>query len=334
MLHNFVSDKTVEEILLDSACLGLLRFTNNTVLPSHLDKAIPSLKLELIQSQQAQAQQDESQPSSKSSALYEVWQAPGENFKSGENGDIFWRASQNLQLCSITAPLLARDDAEQITEQLYNQLLAFIEQSQHKQIVRFWNYLPHINYGAGDKENYKRFCTGRLRAFANNGIANAQFPAASAVGHFKEGITIYALTCSKTVSHFSNPRQVDAFKYPRQYGPSSPSFARASTVEINNSKLCFISGTASILGHETVHEGDLELQLKTIKNNIHFLIEEAKFNTQDIKTLRIYLRHKNDFMTCEKIVSKHYPGATTIYTHADICRSDLLVEIECFCISS
>ena len=329
MLQNFVSNKDVEEILLNNSCLGLLRFTENTDLPSNLEKAIPSLKVELIQSQL-----DNSKLPSESPALYEVWEAPGEKFTNGEQGSVFWRTSQNLQLCSISAPLLANDDAKQIANELYDELLKFIAQSPHQQIVRFWNYLPHINHGAGDQENYKRFCTGRLHAFANNNIANEQFPAASAVGHFKEGITIYALTCSNTVSHYANPRQVDAFKYPRQYGPSSPSFARASTVEIHNNKLCFISGTASILGHETVHEGDLTLQLETIKDNIHYLLDETRFQAKDIKTLRIYLRHKDDFLACQKIVSEHYPNATTIYTHADICRSDLLVEIECFCVAS
>jgi len=88
------------------------------------------------------------------------------------------------------------------------------------------------------------------------------------------------------------------------------------------------------LGHETVHEGDLTLQLETIKDNIHYLLDETDFQARDIKTLRVYLRHKDDFSTCQKIVSEHYPDATAIYTHADICRSDLLVEIECFCVAS
>ena len=329
MLHNFVSNKDVEEILQDSSCLGLLRFTENASLSSNLEKAIPSLKVELIHSEL-----DNDCLISDSSAFYEVWDAPDEQFTTGESGAVYWRSSDNLQLCSISACLAPDDDAEHVAKQLYDELLTFIGQSAHKQIVRFWNYLPHINHGAGDQENYKRFCTGRLKAFANNNIENSQFPAASAVGHFKEGITIYALTCSQVVSHFANPRQVDAFKYPRQYGPSSPSFARASTVEINNNKLCFISGTASILGHKTVHEGNLELQLETIKENIDHLLSETNFNSTEIKTLRVYLRSKDDFIACQKIVSEQYPNTTIIYTHADICRSDLLVEIECFCVSN
>ena len=320
MLHNFVSDKDVEDILLDKSCLGLLRFTENTALTDELADSIPSLKVEHI-SEQA------------NSIHYEVWQADGESFSGAKQGAVHARCSQNLQFSSISAPLLGDEDAEDVAYELYNELLTFITQSPHQQIIRFWNYLPHINFGAGDDENYKRFCTGRLRAFSENNIADQQFPAASAVGHFKEGITIYALSCSKEVSHFANPRQIDAFKYPRQYGPSSPSFARASTVEINQHQLCFISGTASILGHKTVHEGNLELQLDTIKENILYLLQETNFAEEQIKTLRVYLRHQADYEVCKKIVAEHYPNANAIYTHADICRADLLVEIECFCVS-
>jgi len=320
MLHNFVSNNAVKDILLDTDCLGILRFTENTSLTNELSKAIPSLKIEHISEQQGETN-------------YEVWKADGENFTDTKHNSVYSRTSENLQFCSISAPLLPDEDVEEVAYALYHELLQFITHSQHKQIIRFWNYLPHINYGAGDHENYKRFCSGRLRAFAKNNIADSQFPAASAVGHFKEGITIYAFSCSEEVSHYANPRQIDAFKYPRQYGPSSPSFARASTVKIKQHELCFISGTASILGHQTVHEGNLELQLNTIKENILYLLKETNLDANQIKTLRVYLRHKKDFAVCQEIVAQQYPNATAIYTHADICRADLLVEIECFCVA-
>jgi len=321
MLHNFISDKDINEILLEKNSLALLRFTENMVLSDELEKTIPSLKIKHISEREDKLN-------------YEVWKADGEEFQHSQFGSIFSRSSENLQFCSISAPLLANEDAEEVAYKLYDELLKFIAQSQHKQIIRFWNYLPHINYGAGDNENYKRFCSGRLRAFAQNNIDENQFPAASAVGHFKEGITIYAFSCSQLVNHFANPRQIDAFKYPRQYGPSSPSFARASTVQIKQNELCFISGTASILGHKTVHEGNLELQLETIKENILYLLKTTNFKANQIQTLRVYLRHKKDYEACKKIVEQHYPNASAIYTHADICRADLLVEIECFCVSS
>ena len=232
---------------------------------------------------------------------------------------------------AYSAPLSLDDDFEQVTETAYNELLSFIEASPHVNLVRFWNYIPHINHGAGDGENYKRFCTGRLRAFTAHNMQDEQFPAASAVGHYLDGITVYALTSSEQPVYHANPRQVDAFNYPRQYGPSSPSFARACTIELADQRLCFISGTASILGHDTVHKDDLRLQLYTTNDNILYLLQETGFDANSIQTLRVYLRHPNDYQECRTIVEELFPNTTAIYTHADICRSDLLVEIECFC---
>ena len=179
----------------------------------------------------------------------------------------------------------------------------------------------------------KHFCTGRLQAFSEHGYGDLQFPAASAVGHYGQGITVYALTAASSADHHANPRQVDAFKYPRQYGPSSPSFARATTLGIAGQRLCFISGTASILGHSSVHRGDLKLQLYTTNDNILYLLKETGFERDDVRTLRVYLRHQEDYQACREIVDELFPKATILYTHADICRADLLVEIECFCVA-
>jgi len=203
--------------------------------------------------------------------------------------------------------------------------------------VRFWNYVPHINVGAGDQENYKTFCAGRLAAFRDFELDEAEFPAASAVGHYRDGITVYALTSAHTPRHHANPRQVDAFRYPRQYGASSPSFARATTLTIENAatpqRLCFISGTASILGHSSVHHNDLRLQLYTTNDNILYLLKETGFKRSQIQTLRVYVRQAQDHLECKRIIEELYPNTPAIYIHADICRSELLVELECFCVA-
>jgi len=183
------------------------------------------------------------------------------------------------------------------------------------------------------QSNYKRFCTGRLNAFRKFRLDDLQFPAASAVGHYVEGITVFALTAAQQPEHHANPRQVDAFKYPRQYGISSPSFARATTINIDQQRLCFISGTASILGHSTVHKDDLRLQLYTTNDNILYLLKETDFKRESIQTLRVYLRDPADYQQCKNIVTELYPNTHMIFTHADICREDLLVEIECFCVA-
>jgi chorismate lyase/3-hydroxybenzoate synthase len=265
---------------------------------------------------------------------FEVWSITGEDVEHGTTDHCTWRRSNSLQFSAVTLPLSNNDDYEAVAYKAYKQLLSFIKSSPHHELVRLWNYIPFINEGAGDAENYKRFCSGRLSAFAENGYGDLQFPAASAVGHYQQGITVYALTASNTATHHTNPRQVDAFKYPRQYGPSSPSFARATTIELRDHKMLFISGTASILGHNTVHRDDLRLQLYTTNDNILYLLKENGFKRNNIETLRVYLRHQHDLAECQAVVEKLFPDTPAIYTHADICREELLVEIECFCVSA
>jgi chorismate lyase/3-hydroxybenzoate synthase len=265
---------------------------------------------------------------------FEVLTIAGETVEHGETDNCTWRRSNSLQFSAISLPLSVDDDYESVAYEAYKQLLKFIKQSPHPELVRFWNYIPFINKGAGDAENYKRFCSGRLTAFSENDYGDLQFPAASAVGHYQQGITVYALTASNTATHHANPRQVDAFKYPRQYGPSSPSFARATTIELGDHEICFISGTASILGHNTVHRDDLRLQLYTTNDNILYLLKETGFKRSNIATLRVYLRHQDDLAECKSIVEDLFPDSRVIYTHADICREELLAEIECFCVSA
>jgi chorismate lyase / 3-hydroxybenzoate synthase len=50
------------------------------------------------------------------------------------------------------------------------------------------------------------------------------------------------------------------------YGAPPPSFARAAHVGSDGGRGdLFISGTASIVGHRTVHRGNVELQTRTTR---------------------------------------------------------------------
>lgn len=313
MLQNFLTCASAEQLISDSDNLAVFRFNAH----ESADLLVPSIRI--------------AQLSDKKSL--EVWRLVGAEVERGLNGNCCWGRSENLQIVTIEHPLADTDDLAKVSEDIYHELLSFVQQSAHPELIRFWNYVPDINGGAGDEENYKQFCTGRLAAFNQREMQDLQFPAASAVGHHTNGITVSALTSNLKPTYHTNPRQVDAFKYPRQYGSSSPSFARASTLDMADQRMCFISGTASILGHNSVHQGDLKLQLYTTSDNILYLLEETGFSPDSLETLRIYLRNPNDFQTCQTIIEKLFPNTQTIYAHADICRSELLVEIECYCVS-
>lgn len=320
MLQNFISSTCPKEVLAEDKTFALMRLDGQSSLSDAVTDVTQNIRVQLLG--------DEWAP-----VVHEVWQTDGEVVESGRDGRCLWRRSNSLQMSGYCDDLTADGNIEEAAYEAYKALLEFIAGSPHPELVRFWNYVPNINHGAGDSENYKRFCTGRLQAFSECDFDDLQFPAASAVGHYGQGLTVTALTAASTANHHANPRQIDAFKYPRQYGPSSPSFARATTLGLIDSRMCFISGTASILGHSSVHRGDLKLQLYTTNDNILYLLKETGFKRSQIRTLRVYLRNQSDKRECERIVSELFPQTQAIYLHADICRSDLLVEIECFCVA-
>ncbi len=57
-------------------------------------------------------------------------------------------------------------------------------------------------------------------------------------------------------------RQVSAYYYTSQYAPCSPTFPRASIVNLGGCDMLFISGTPSIVGHGTLHVGDVTAQTR------------------------------------------------------------------------
>ena len=127
---------------------------------------------------------------------------------------------------------------------------------------------------------------------------------------------------------FENPRQVSAFRYPRRYGPTRPGFSRGLVVP--DAKLLLASGTASITGHETRWAGDPVAQIGECVTNLRALLETAGgVFGRSAPVLRVYVRHADDYPAVREALAPQLPDdAAVSYLHGDICRADLLVEIE------
>lgn len=129
-----------------------------------------------------------------------------------------------------------------------------------------------------------------------------------------------------------NPRQTNAYRYPQDFGPRSPTFARGMLV----GEALFISGTASIIGSETVHVEDVSRQLEETIANLHAVIAQAResgFTATDCSELfmNVYLRHAADYSRVrDRLVAEFGGTAHIAWMQADVCRADLLVEIEAF----
>jgi len=211
------------------------------------------------------------------------------------------------------------------------------ENSAHPHLLRIWNYLDAINHGSGDDERYKQFCLGRARTFGA-GWSDTAYPAATAVGRpaaTPQGLQIFWIAGRQPGEMLENPRQVSAFHYPRQYGPAAPSFSRA--VLLREARLLMVSGTASIVGHASLHVGNLLAQCKETLANLRSVLQRAQ-NTGfpldrdfgERSLLKVYLREAGAAAEVAAFLEKNL-AATTPYLilQADICRQDLLVEMDC-----
>lgn len=161
-----------------------------------------------------------------------------------------------------------------------------------------------------------------------------QVPAACALGVAQGPLSVAFLAGVSRVTPIENPRQVSAYQYPKAYGPRSPTFSRAALARLAGQEILFISGTASIVGHESVHTGDVVAQTHESLDNILAVLSEVtkatgskRFSLASL-SFRVYLRHANDAQAVRVVMAQRVGEAAMHCFQADVCRSDLLVEVE------
>ena len=279
-------------------------------------------------------------------AICEVWHC-NEALQSGRHGDIRYRQGDTLLFGCLSldeadepAPPAARPPLQKLTEAAYQQIFELLEARGYQSVLRFWNYFPAINLSSHAMERYRQFNVGRQDAFLAQGRAViGNVPAACALGSAGGGLHIAFLASRASAIGIENPRQISAYNYPSQYGPRSPSFSRAGLVDLAGRDVLFISGTASIVGHRTMHNGDVAAQTRESLHNIVAVVEEANrvanrqhaasgFRLNDL-AYKVYVRHPEDLATVRREMETFIGGpASAVFLQADVCRADLLVEIE------
>lgn len=266
--------------------------------------------------------------------LCEQWLA-GAPVRFGHGETWSWARNDRLLAVAMAAP--DRGDPAATTARVYRELLATVRSAGYPHLLRIWNYLPDINGGDGDKERYRRFCVGRGHALTEAGLEDARMCAATAIGSHDDQFRLFALAGRAPGQAIENPRQVSAWDYPPVYGPRSPAFARATAVTLEDDRTALlISGTASVVGHATAHPGEVLAQTDEAVNNTVALLTEAastlarpglaRFGGE--AAARVYVRHAEDWPAVHQRLHQHWPGLPLAGFLGDICRRDLLMEIE------
>lgn len=200
-------------------------------------------------------------------------------------------------------------------------------------IIRQWNYIDHITaFNNRGSQHYQMFNNARSRFYLTDTWQNG-YPAATGIGTLGGGVIVDVDAVIVNDSSFSiipidNRLQVAAHTYSSSVlekadtGKATPKFERAKSLNINDTRIIYVSGTAAIRGEQSCPEADVVNQLHITFENIYQLIGSAS-----IKLLRVYLKSEDYYNKVYNILSKRKDFYIS-YLLADVCRDELLIEIE------
>lgn len=257
----------------------------------------------------------------------------------GEQAGLHWRCSADLLYGVIevdeAAPAAHGQSLRERTREAYRRVFALLQARGLPHLWRVWNFMPDIHGDEQGLERYRCFNLGRYDAYRDAGLStDGGMPAASALGWASGPLSIAFLAGRTAAQPIENPRQISAVRYPGDYGPRPPLFARAALARAGDREWLFVSGTASIVGHETVHPGDVVAQCEESARNILAVLEQARHASSGrghrVEDLlhRAYVRHAADMPAVRHTLQRCLGGAALTLMQADVCRQDLLVEIE------
>ncbi len=285
---------------------------------------------------------------------------PGVEIERKKIGEIFYTViyypgTKEVYAGGLTTPLKSYDPME-YSQAAFEKMRKILkaEQLAFSDVVRQWNYIENIvdtnSAINGILQNYQIFNDVRSMYYAKAEFCNG-FPAATGIGMKAGGIILEFIAVSKaqnvSIIPIKNPQQVNAYSYSdnKLVGRSidgiaqkaSPKFERAKFIAINKIGKIYVSGTAAIRGEESVGEQSASDQTIITIENIEQLISKATLSDHKIPVnshlpklshLRVYIKYKKDFSAVKSVCEKYYSSIPILYLISDICRDDLLVELE------
>ena len=246
-------------------------------------------------------------------------------------GNLFYAKTNNhLHIfqgveCHAPATML-----EKGTEDLFEQHQKLMNQfamNMTDNCARTWLYVKDVD------KDYEAVVRGRNTFFDRIGLTKeTHFIASTGIGGSGESVEIplYAEFYSVKDLRPEQIRYLTAKDYLNSTHEYGVAFERGVNISYADISCTFISGTASIDRHgDCLFQGDIVKQLERIFINIEQLLKDADAVMTDIGHLIVYLRDISDYHAVNSYLTANYGAIPYIITHAKVCRTQWLVEIEC-----
>ena len=216
-------------------------------------------------------------------------------------------------------------------KQMFENAAALLAAQQHsfKQVARTWIYLARI------LDWYGEFNRVRTAHYSTAGLSvseGAIYPASTGIQAqsdreecLMDVLAIEARAGSSLAVKpvIRSPRQDPAFSY-------GSAFSRAVVLESEKRKTVFISGTASIDGKgRSVHPGDAEAQCLETLLALAALLEDQGGGLEHVCQATVFCKELAVAEAYRSVSRRlRLPKLPGIVVVADVCRPELLVEIE------
>jgi enamine deaminase RidA (YjgF/YER057c/UK114 family) len=192
-------------------------------------------------------------------------------------------------------------------------------------VVRTWFFVDRILEWYGD------FNAVRSRFFEDRHLFHRVLPASTGVGTSNSaGAALIADVLAVKPKHGAlyiqnvvSPLQCPAMAY-------RSSFSRAVEIQAGAGRLLFVSGTASIAPDgRTAHLGDVEKQVALTMQVVEKILESRQMNWADVTRGIAYFKTIDEAGALERYCLENgLEDLPVVLSSADICRDDLLFEIE------
>ncbi len=246
--------------------------------------------------------------------------------------------------------LLSVEEGAEVASRSMQNILA-AEDLTFNDIIRQWNYIPQICYVERKEElliqHYQSFNEVRHKYYQKFRSKNC-FPAATGIGQSFGNFTLdfIAFQCKQNSSDLKveSPLQHNPYNYGQKVlvgetgqKKHAPEFERARVLLLSGEYWIFVSGTASIEGEVTTEIDSVERQTLSTIRNIESLVSPENLKSQypsinyenaNYTNLRAYVKFREDISVVEQIVKQKFRNVPLSIVQAEICRCDLLVEIE------
>ena len=234
--------------------------------------------------------------------------------------------AQYCRLSGVVPTDPSAQPAEQ-TREVFERMAAALHtvDMNFEQVVRTWFYNDNI------LSWYDEFNRARDAFFCENGALSTNPPASTgmgggnAVGAALEAglLAVHPRSNSLRMLEVPSPLQCPAPAY-------GSSFSRAAELLAPDHRRVFVSGTASIDAEgNTLYVGDTRAQVAHTMDVVNAILASRDMTWEHVTRTAVYFKHGEDIDLFEAYCTEHgLPPLPAIYFVNDVCRADLLFEIE------